>query len=133
MSKEEKKNAAMDELFVGLTVPSAPTNQQEKEKTSDAVAIPAKNDQQEKEKTSENESVPVKKKNKEEDVRICTIMEMEIMNKLRYISEKESVALRDLFGTAAKMLIKAYEQNNGEIRARKYKPKKGDVNKLFNI
>jgi len=39
----------------------------------------------------------------------------------------------ELFGTGAKLLIKEYEKEHGEIRVRKSKSKKGDVSKLFNI
>lgn len=115
MSKEEQKEAAMDNLFKGLTSPVPSAKQKEAAVTTTAP-------QEEKQK-----------KGKEEDERVCTIMEVEIMNKLRYISGKEGIALRDLFGTGAKMLINEYEKNHGEIRVRKSKPKKGDVSKLFNV
>lgn len=115
MLKEDQKKGAMDELFKGLTAPSAPTTPQESEQSA---AAPVSSKQ---------------KKYKEENERVCTIMEVEIMNKLRYIAGKEGVALRDLFGTGAKLLIKEYEKEHGEIRVRKSKSKKGDVSKLFNV
>lgn len=114
MSKEYQKKAAMDELFGGLTTPSSPSSPQEGEQRSATVSSK-------------------QKKYKEENERVCTIMEVEIMNKLRYIAGKEGIALRDLFGTGAKLLIKEYEKEHGEIRVRKSKSKKGDVSKLFNV
>ena len=115
MSKEDQKKGAMDELFKGLTTPSVPSAQEESEQ---AHATPLSNKQ---------------KKYKEENERVCTIMEVAVMNKLRYIAGKEGLALRDLFGTGAKLLIKEYEKEHGEIRVRKSKSKKGDVSKLFNV
>ena len=114
MSKEDQKKGAMDELFKGLTTPSAPSAQQEPEQS----AAPVSSRQ---------------KKYKEENERVCTIMEVAVMNKLRYIAGKEGLALRDLFGTGAKLLIKEYEKEHGEIHARKSKAKKGDASKLFNV
>ena len=114
MSKEDQKKGAMDELFRGLTTPSSPSAQQDSEQS----AAPVSSRQ---------------KKYKEENERVCTIMEVAVMNKLRYIAGKEGLALRDLFGTSAKLLIKEYEKEHGEIHARKSKAKKGDVSKLFNI
>lgn len=116
MSKEDQKKGAMDALFEGLTTPSAPSAQPEREQASATAQLSNK-----------------QKKYKEENERVCTIMEVEVMNKLRYIAGKEGVALRDLFGTGAKLLIKEYEKEHGEIRVRKSKSKKGDVSKLFNV
>lgn len=115
MSKEDQKKGAMDELFRGLTTPSSPSAQQESEQSA---AAPVSSRQ---------------KKYKEENERVCTIMEVAVMNKLRYIAGKEGLALRDLFGTGAKLLIKEYEKEHGEIHARKSKAKKGDASKLFNV
>lgn len=116
MSKEEQKAAAMDNLFKGLTSPSAPPTQKEEAQPSATAPLSVR-----------------QKKYKEENERVCTIMEVEVMNKLRYISGKEGIALRDLFGTGARMLINEYEKCCGEIRARKSKPKKGDISKLFKV
>lgn len=68
-----------------------------------------------------------------EDERICTIMKVETMNKLRYINGKEGIPLRELFEIGAKYLIKEYERQHGPIRVRQTKPKKGDASKIFNI
>ena len=123
MSKEDQKKAAMDELFGGLTTPSSPSSPQEGEQRSATVSS----------KQKKYKELLEEKYEKTLDERVCTIMEVEIMNKLRYIAGKEGIALRDLFGTGAKLLIKEYEKEHGEIRVRKSKSKKGDVSKLFNV
>ncbi len=113
MSKEEQKKGAMDELFKGLINPSTPSAQKENE---------------------ESASVSSKqKKYKEENERVCTIINVELMNKARYIAGKEGLAIRDVFEFGLKFAIKDYESRNGVIRVRKTKPKKGDANKVFDI
>ena len=116
MSKEEKKRAAMDELFSGLTSPS----------------IPSVSPDNEQHVSGRNSSEKIKKY-KEENERVCTIMHAETMNKLRYIAAKEGLAIRDLFEVGARFAIKNYESKFGPINVRKSKPKKGDPAQVFDI
>lgn len=120
MSKEEQKKNAMDKLFSGIAPlsPAAP---------SEAIS------KQDKEEDTSSSTSSRQKKYNEMNERVCTIMEVEDMNKLRYIAGKESLAIRDLFGISVKKLIKEYEAKNGPIHVRKSKPKKGDVSKVFDI
>ena len=120
MTKKEKKDAAMDQLFGGLTNPSSSSSQQtvqqQEQPSSDLVSIS-----------------PRQKKYKEENERVCTIVNVELMNKARYIAGKEGLPIRDIFEYGLKYLIKDYESKNGPIHTRKTKAKKGDASKVFDV
>lgn len=117
MNKKDKKNAAMDQLFGGLTAPSSPPSPQEGEQP-----VPAK----------QNVS-PRQRKYKDENERVCTIINVELMNKARYIAGKEGLNIREIFEVGLKFVVKDYESKNGPIHTRKTKAKKGDASKLFDI
>lgn len=120
MTKKEKNNDAMDKLFSGLTMPaSSPSSQTEEQCDQGTV--------------SDNSISPRQKKYKEENERVCTIMEYEDIYKLRFIASKENLSIRNVFGAAAKMLIKKYESTNGVIPVKKRRPKKGDISKIFDV
>ena len=121
MSKEEQKKTAMDRLFQGLTPPAS------------ASAGSEDGSQQEPEEKSSSATSSRQKKYNEKNERVCTIMEIEDMNKLRYIAGKEGLAIRELFGISVKKLIKEYEGKNGVIPVRKSKKKKGDASKVFDL
>lgn len=121
MTKKEQKDAAMDQLFGGLTNPSSSSSpqtvqQQEQPSSSELVSIS-----------------PRQKKYKEENERVCTIVNVELMNKARYIAGKEGLPIRDIFEYGLKYLIKDYESKNGPIHTRKTKAKKGDASKVFDV
>jgi len=115
--KKNGNKAAMDALFGGLTMPSSPQPSQEGEQPS--AAAPAASSRQ--------------KKYKDENERVCTIINVELMNKARYIAGKEGLNIRDIFEVGLKFVVKDYESKNGPIHTRKTKAKKGDASKVFDI
>ena len=62
---------------------------------------------------------------------VCTLIETEQMSKVRTISEREGLNLKDIFASALNMAIHTYEEKNGVI---KVKPvRKGSANEVFGI
>ena len=121
MSKQEQQQAAMAKLFDNLTVPSSSPSQ-ESQATDNTPPV---------QQQSQPSQRP--KKYDEENERVCTIINVELMNKARYIAGKEGIALRDIFEIGLRFAINDYESSKGPIHVRKTKPKKGDASKVFNI
>ena len=115
MSNKEKKDAAMDQLFGGLTMPSSPSSPSDMPQESSQTLSPRQ------------------KKYQEENERITTIVNTEDMNKARFIAAKEGIAIREVIGAGIKLAIKAYESDHGPIHTRKTKGKRGDASKVFNV
>lgn len=61
--------------------------------------------------------------------RICTTIDKTVMNKIRVISEKESVQINELIGLGLDMLISKYEETHGQVRPKK--ENRGDINNIF--
>ncbi len=102
MSKKTINQSAMDELMGGL-VPSS--------------ASPESSDR--------------KKSEKPVNVRICTLIDSELMIKVRALAQKEGLDLKDIFNVGLRMAIKDYESTHGPIEIKR--PKKGDVANVFTI
>lgn len=115
MTKEEQKKADMDMLFSGLTS----TSQEIKKKPVE-----------EKKKTSEPEPKTLSGYD-QENIRVCTIMKVLTMNKLRHIAKKENIDIRELFEIGANQVINIYERKYGEIHVPSKRMEKGDVRKIF--
>lgn len=116
MYKEEKKNAAMEQLFSGLTSPATATSSSEERPAAPVT----------------DEETSRRRKNKaNEDERVCTIINVELMGKIREIARKEAMQIREVFELALKFAIQDYESKNGVIHVRKPKSKKGDASKIF--
>ena len=117
MSKQEQQKNAMDQLFNSLS--TQPQTVQE--------SAPKQDTKQSAQTSS------IQRKYNEENERVCTIVNVELMNKARYIAGKEGIALRDIFEYGLRFAIIDYEKKHGVISVRKSKPKKGDASKVFNI
>ena len=112
MTKQEQKNAAMDQLFGGLTSPATTVSE------------------------SPSETAPISPKQKkyaEENERVCTIINYELAYKARKIAEREDLNIREVYEEGLRRIISAYEAKNGTIRVARKKGKKGDVDKLANL
>ena len=108
--KKDFSNGAMSELMEGLTNGNTSnsgtgSNQEQKERSLSSR----------------------QRKYKEENERVCTIINVELMNKARYIN------IREVFEAGLNFAIKDYESKNGPIHTRKTKSKKGDAKKVFDI
>lgn len=116
MFKEEKKNAAMDQLFSGLTSPATATSPSEERPT-----VPV----------SVEEPSRRRKNKADDDERVCTILNVELMGKIREIARREAMNIREVFEFGMKFAIDDYERRNGTIHVRKPKSKRGDAAKVF--
>lgn len=61
--------------------------------------------------------------------RVCTTIDMAIMNKVRALSEKEGVFINDLITLGLNMVIAKYEERHGQIRPPK--SNKGNIDSIF--
>ncbi|MBR4365508.1 MAG: hypothetical protein IKP43_01865 [Bacteroidaceae bacterium] len=83
-------------------------------------------------KNSKNETARRGRKKSEVKMeRICTIINAELMSKVRAIADKENIAIKDIFTKGLSLLVNAYEEKHGTIRLRQ--PKKGDVESVFDL
>ncbi len=121
MTKQEQKDAAMDQLFGGLTSPAT------------TVAEPPSEQQDSSPVTSGTPISPKQKKYAEENERVCTIINYELAYKARKIAEREDLNIREVYEEGLRRIISAYEAKNGTIRVARKKGKKGDTDKLSSL
>ena len=111
---------SMDALFGGLVGESAKTEQEEKKQGATPVSTP--NTSKEVSAGRRGRPSGVKKES------VCTIVDADLMNKVRAISKKEDLTITTIFEVGLKMAIQTYEAKNGPIRVRQSKKKEiGDV------
>lgn len=72
-----------------------------------------------------------RKKSEIKSERICTIINSELMNKVRVIADKENLAIKDIFTKGLALLVNAYEEKHGVVRVKQ--TKKGDVESVFDL
>jgi hypothetical protein len=60
-------------------------------------------------------------------VRICTIANLELMEKLRAIARKENIQIKHVIEAAMKLAVSSYEAKNGKVKL----PNKGNAEGLF--
>lgn len=70
-----------------------------------------------------------KKTEVKETAKISADVDYKTMSKIRAISTKERVSIRDIFDTALDMYVKAYEAKHGAIRG--VKPRGGSASDLL--
>ncbi len=120
MTKQEKKDAAMDQLFGGLTKPVTTAESSAKQQDfSPAIS----------------ETAPISPKQKkyaDENERICTIINYELAYKARKIAEREDLNIREVYEEGLRRIINAYEAKNGTIRVVRKKGK-GAADKLSKL
>ena len=117
MSKINKDS--MDALFGGLVGDS-----DQKEQQTKPVVTSASTSGTTKETNASRRGRPsgVKKES------VCTIVDTELMNKIRAIAKKEDLSITAVFEVGLKMAVQNYEAKNGPIRVRQNKKKEiGDV------
>ncbi len=111
---------SMDALFGGLVGEPAKTEQEEKRQST----APATTLNTTKETSASRRGSPsgVKKES------VCTVVDVDLMNKVRAIAKKEDLSITTIFEVGLKMAIQNYEAKNGPIRVRQSKKKEiGDV------
>lgn len=117
MTKKIEKSS-MNKLLLGLTNGT--------EKTDDADVFVEEQPQKVKEKIES----PQKKENVSTE-RICTIVESSKMGKIRAISDKEGVSIKEILNLAIEIVINKYEETHGTIKIKK--SRKVNVENVFNI
>ena len=122
MTKQEKKNAAMDQLFEGLAKPVATASEPSSEQQESSPAV-----------SGTAPVSPKQKKYAEENERVCTIINYELAYKARKIAEREDLNIREVYEEGLRRIINAYEAKNGTIRVARKKGKKGDADKLSSL
>lgn len=65
-------------------------------------------------------------------ISFCTMADEDKVDKIRTISSREGIPIKDLVNLAFSRLINEYESKYGTIRVQKNK-KVGDINKVFDI
>lgn len=60
------------------------------------------------------------------ETRFCSIVNKELLQKMRIIAERESLPIKDVVNAAFSKAVKSYEAKHGEIIS-----KRGDASRLF--
>lgn len=79
---------------------------------------------------SNNEPSPAKRREKQRYEVISTMVDPDVMSKVRTIADNEGIAIKDIIGMGIDMMIAKYEEIHGKVRVKK--PRKGDVSQIFN-
>ncbi len=118
MSKINKDS--MDALFGGLIGDSAPKEQEQAMPVT--ATEPTPNPSKETTASRRGRPAGVKKES------VCTIIDADLMNKVRAIAKKEDLSITAVIEVGLKMAVQSYEAKNGPIRVRQNKKKEiGDV------
>lgn len=62
---------------------------------------------------------------------ICTLVETEVMSKVRVIAEKEGISIASMVNLGLKVVLENYEKNHGKVKGRTYR--KGNIDEVFDI
>lgn len=108
--------SAMDELMGGLI--SAPVEEQESLQGVSSPEVKSKESKRGRKKSENTE-------------RICTIVNSELISKVRAIASKEGLNISSILNVGMELAIKNYESKHGPVRV--HQSKKGDVNNVFDI
>lgn len=110
---------SMDALFAGLTGPVEGKEGKEPIKGNDKKGGNV---------TTTPRSRGRKKVSEEErtDTRFCSVVNKELLQKIRIIAERESLPIKDVVNAAFSKAVKSYEAKHGEIIS-----KRGDASRLF--
>lgn len=63
--------------------------------------------------------------------RICTLIESDVMSKVRAISEKEGLSIASIINLGLKVVVENYEKSHGKVKGSNFK--KGKIDEVFNI
>lgn len=111
---------SMDALFGGLV--GEPVKTEQEEKKQGVAPVSTLNTTKEVSTSRRGRPSGVKKES------VCTVVDVDLMNKVRAISKKEDLSITTIFEVGLKMAIQNYEAKNGPIRVRQNKKKEiGDV------
>ena len=113
MSKldQQKEKSAMDHLFDGLVNPDAAPEK--------APGRPGRK--------------PSGKTGKADSVHMTSLVDVELLGKVRYIANKESLTIREILEASLRHTVGKYEEKNGTIPVRRPKNRKGDVDDILGL
>lgn len=83
---------------------------------------------------AEAKAIPQKvnsEKSSIERERICTLIESDVMSKVRAISEKEGLSIASIINLGLKVVVENYEKSHGKVKGSNFK--KGKIDEVFNI
>lgn len=63
--------------------------------------------------------------------RICSVVEAEVMAKVRVISEKEGISIASMINLGLKVILENYEKNHGKVKGKA--SKRGNIDEVFDI
>lgn len=63
--------------------------------------------------------------------RICSVVETEVMAKVRVISEKEGISIASMINLGLKVILENYEKNHGKVKGKA--SKRGNIDEVFDI
>lgn len=119
-------NDNLDALFAGLTAPSVSSpSQSEAVQPNTPDYHPKEKDQ--KAKPRYTRAQQQKAENEHGEQRFCTIINSELVNKMRIIAKREGFNIREVVEAAFMKAVTNYEQKRGKIED--FSPQ--DVNDLF--
>ena len=116
MAKKNFNSPAMDSLLAGLT------NDGTSDKESSASKAEDKSQAKNPEETSRTSS-----RSRQKSEQLSTTVDVEIMNKVRALMEKEGLNKKEVVTAALIKLLHSYESVHGELRQKKEKKGKIDV------
>ena len=63
--------------------------------------------------------------------RICTLIESDVISKVRTISEKEGLSIASIINLGLKVVVENYEKTHGKVKGSNFK--KGKIDEVFDI
>lgn len=63
--------------------------------------------------------------------RICSVVETEVMAKVRVISEKEGISIASMINLGLKVILENYEKSHGKVKGKA--SKRGNIDEVFDI
>ena len=117
MAKKNFNSPAMDNLLAGLTSGNEPT--------SEAATPSAQQEPKVGKSEREEAAKAVRRTTKSEQ--LSTTVDVEIMNKVRALMEKEGLNKKEVVTAALINLLRSYESTHGELKQKKEKKGKIDV------
>lgn len=113
MSKKINQDS-MSVLFNGLTKADNSTTQTEVSDDKQATMV------------SERKEVSLRRE------KLCTLVESDVLSKVRVIAEEEGISIASMVNLGLKVVLENYEKNHGKIKAKSTK-KRGNIDEVFDI
>lgn len=131
-------NDKMNALFGGLTKNPISDKSEKNDNIDSSNNVESgndetKNDSIERNIEAKNTAKTTKKEEegKSKTIHFCTVADIDKVEKIKAIADKEYIPIKDIVNIAFDFVIKKYEEKNGPIRIKNVK--KGDASKVFEL